>query len=73
MLLKKIERIIEDKSGLQWIVTDGGLCSFNSSTQIFTRYPLFEKNEKIKSVKIVFRALHDVLTDHFSNFDFLEI
>lgn len=29
--------------------------------------------QKNKSVKIVFRALHDVLTDYFSNFDFLEI
>ena len=56
-----IKRIIEDKSGLQWIVTDGGLCSFNSSTQIFTRYPLFEKNEKIKSV-------NDLLIDSKNNF-----
>ena len=49
-----IKRIVEDKAGLQWIVTDGGLCNFNSSNQNFTRYPLFEKNVKIKSINDLF-------------------
>ena len=49
-----IKQMVEDKTGVLWIVTDGGLCSFNTYTQKFFRYPLFEKNEKLKSINDIF-------------------